>query len=139
MPKTCSLAHIILFLPCFFSAPSTGHSSHQAGSHLHQQQQQHHHAAEMLARRSRRPAGRIRPEFEDMNMTTVVGEPGGTVTLDCNIFMLQDFVVSPHLLRPITAFIPSVLFLEGVKLKIKSAYAAVLYGDLRIPLCHSLR
>ena len=37
---------------------------------------------------------RIRPQFEDANLTTVIGEPGGTVTLDCNIFMLQDHTVS---------------------------------------------
>ena len=41
-----------------------------------------------------RNGGAILPEFEEENTTTVVGSPGGTVTLDCNIFMLQDFTVS---------------------------------------------
>ena len=41
--------------------------------------------------------GAILPEFEEENTTTVVGSPGGTVTLDCNIFMLQDFTVSLYI------------------------------------------
>jgi len=36
----------------------------------------------------------VRPMFEDANGTVVVGEPGGSVTLDCRIFMLQDHTVS---------------------------------------------
>jgi hypothetical protein len=37
---------------------------------------------------------RIQPQFEDVNATIVLGEIGGSVTLDCNIFMLQDHTVS---------------------------------------------
>ena len=39
-------------------------------------------------------SGGILPQFEDANRTTFYGEPGGAITLDCNIFMLQDYVVS---------------------------------------------
>ena len=47
-----------------------------------------------LASSSRHHKNRIQPEFEDHNGTTVVGDPGGTVVLDCNVFMLQDHTVS---------------------------------------------
>ena len=36
----------------------------------------------------------IVPGFEDKNGTTITGSPGGSVTLSCNIFMLQDYTVS---------------------------------------------
>ena len=36
----------------------------------------------------------VAPQFEDKNRTTVIGSPGGSVTLSCNIFMLQDYTVS---------------------------------------------
>ena len=36
----------------------------------------------------------IVPQFEDKNGTTVIGSPGGSITLSCNIFMLQDYTVS---------------------------------------------
>lgn len=37
---------------------------------------------------------KIRPQFEDVNATTVIGQLKGTIILDCNIFMLQDHTVS---------------------------------------------
>ena len=40
---------------------------------------------------------RIQPNFEDENSTTVSGKIGESVDLDCNIFMLQDYTVSPTL------------------------------------------
>ena len=46
---------------------------------------------------NRKTAGKGRkvvPQFEDANMTTVIGAPGGSITLSCNIFMLQEYTVS---------------------------------------------
>ena len=37
---------------------------------------------------------KVVPQFEDANGTTVIGSPGGSITLSCNIFMLQDLTVS---------------------------------------------
>ena len=37
---------------------------------------------------------KVVPQFEDANGTTVIGSPGGSITISCNIFMLQDFTVS---------------------------------------------
>jgi len=48
----------------------------------------------MAYQSTRKSSRAIMPEFEDENRTTVIGAPGGTVTLNCNIFMLQDFTVS---------------------------------------------
>ena len=45
----------------------------------------------------RKTAGKGRkvvPQFEDANGTTVIGSPGGSITISCNIFMLQDYTVS---------------------------------------------
>ena len=46
---------------------------------------------------NRKTAGKGRkvvPHFEDANGTTVIGSPGGSITISCNIFMLQDYTVS---------------------------------------------
>ena len=40
------------------------------------------------------PVASIQPRFEDANGTRVYGEPGASVTMDCNVFMLQDHTVS---------------------------------------------
>lgn len=48
-------------------------------------------------RGNRKAAGKGRkvvPQFEDANRTTVIGSPGGSITINCNIFMLQDYTVS---------------------------------------------
>ena len=37
---------------------------------------------------------KVVPQFEDANGTTVIGTPGGSITISCNIFMLQDYTVS---------------------------------------------
>ena len=45
-------------------------------------------------RKTTRKGRKVVPQFEDVNGTTVIGSPGGRITLNCNIFMLQDYTVS---------------------------------------------
>ena len=47
---------------------------------------------------------RIQPQFEDENRTTVSGKIGGSVDLDCNIFMLQGHTVSLVIFLSFTVF-----------------------------------
>lgn len=67
------------------------------------------------------PPSSIEPDFEDANGTVVVGKPGGSVTLDCNIFMLQDHTVSfihskTLKTKLVTYELPLISFLVNLKL-----------------------